>query len=174
MFEGVEMGSLDFNADEIFQMAQQIERNGVHFYRLAAQRAQEAGRARLFLKLAAMEEGHEKVFARMRAELTEAERRQKVFTPEDQGSSYLRAWADIHVFDLRSNPAEKLGGKETVEDILRVAIGLEKDSIVFYTGMKEAVPERLGRNRIDEIIREEMHHVENLSRELATLSHQIL
>jgi len=55
-----------------------------------------------------------------------------------------------------------------------MAIGLEKDSIVFYLGMKDAVPERLGRSRIDDIIREEMSHVYLLSREFETLRHQIL
>jgi rubrerythrin len=84
----------------------------------------------------------------------------------------LRAWADGHVFDARSRPAEKLTGKEKVEDILRIAIGLEKDSIVFYLGMKDAVPERLGRSKIDPIIKEEMNHMSSLSRELETLRHQ--
>ena len=55
-----------------------------------------------------------------------------------------------------------------------MAIGLEKDSIVFYLGMKEMVPERLGGSRIDGIIREEMRHVNDLSREFETLRHQQL
>jgi len=61
-----------------------------------------------------------------------------------------------------------------VEDILQMAIGLEKDSIVFYLGMKEMVPERLGRGKIDGIIKEEMRHVNDLSREFETLRHQPL
>ena len=69
---------------------------------------------------------------------------------------------------------KKLTGKERVEDILRMAIGLEKDSIVFYLGMKAMVPERLGRGKIDEVITEEMGHVDSLSRELETLGHQLI
>jgi rubrerythrin len=38
---------------------------------------------------------------------------------------------------------------------------------VFYLGMKEAVPEQLGRKRLDEIIKEEMGHIRLLSKELA-------
>ena len=37
------MGNLDFSADEIFEMAQQIERNGARFYRRAASVAKAAG-----------------------------------------------------------------------------------------------------------------------------------
>jgi len=166
--------SLDFNADEILEMAQQIERNGVHFYQKAAKAVKNPGGTQLLLKLAAMEEGHERIFARMRAELTEGEKKKKVFDPDDQATSYLRAWADVHVFDVRVDPSKKLAGKKKVEDIFQMAIGLEKDSIVFYLGMKEMVPERLGRGKIDEIIKEEMRHVNDLSREFETLRHQPL
>jgi rubrerythrin len=166
--------SLAFNADEIFQMAQQIEKNGVRFYRWAAERSGKPGGAQLLMRLAAMEEDHEKIFARMRADLTEVERKKLVFDPEDQTSSYLRAWADHHVFNLRHDPSEQLTGKETVDTILQIALGMEKDSIVFYLGMKDAVPERLGRSKIDEIIKEEMRHLDSLSRELETQRHQLL
>jgi rubrerythrin len=164
--------SLDFNADEVFQMAEQIERNGMDFYSRAATRVAGSRTAQFLLGLAAMEAEHEKIFASMRAGLSEHERKATVPDPDHEASAYLRAWADGHVFDVRSNPAQKLTGKKKVEDILRMAIGLEKDSIVFYLGMKDAVPERLGRSRIDEIIKEEMRHMASLSRELETLQHQ--
>ncbi len=164
--------SIYFNADEIFQMAEQIERNGSFFYRRAASLAARSTTAQFFLKLAAMEDEHEKSFVRMRAELSEQERTAPVSDPEGEASLYLRAWADGHVFDVRSNPAERLKGKEKQEEILQMAIGLEKDSIVFYLGMKEAIPQRLGRSKVDGIIKEEMRHIATLSRELETLRHQ--
>ena len=39
------MGGFDFSADEIFEMAQQIERNGAQFYRKAASGAKTEGSA---------------------------------------------------------------------------------------------------------------------------------
>ena len=77
--------------------------------------------------------------------------------------------ADGHVFDVKADPAELFTGKETMENILQTAMGMEKDSIVFYLGMKELVPERLGKDRIDAIIKEEMGHLASLGRELAAL-----
>ena len=51
--------------------------------------------------------------------------------------------------------------------MLRMAIGLEKDSIVFYLGLKELVPERLGKGRLDGIIQEEYGHINSLSAKMA-------
>ncbi len=164
----------EFNADEIFQMAEQIEKNGISFYRKAASGTDSPSLREVLKRLAAWEGEHLKFFSRLRAALTEQERRKRVPDPEDQDSEYLRAWADHHVFDLGTDPAEKITGKEAVENILSTAIRLEKDSIVFYLGMKDIVPERLGRDKVQEIIREEMRHVDTLSRQIETLRHQPL
>ena len=157
-----------FNADEIFKIAEQVERNGAGFYRRAAQGFTDSRTCEKLLDLATMEDEHEKVFAAMRAELSDEERQPPAPDPWGEVALYLRGIADGHVFDVRADPAERLTGKETREDILRMAIGLEKDSIILYLGMREMVPERLGKNRIDAIIKEEMGHIATLSNQLAS------
>ncbi len=166
--------SLFFNADEILQMAEQIERNGSAFYRKAAALSASSRSAQFFLRLAAMEEEHERIFSAMRQGLKEEERRIAIPAAEEESKAYLQAWADRHVFDVQANPAAKLSGKERPEEILLWAINQEKESIVFYLGMKEAVPENLGRGKIDEIIAEEMKHIGMLSKELETIRQQII
>ena len=156
-------------ADEIFEMAEQIERNGSRFYRRAAQGFTDSRARQLMLDLAAMEDEHEKVFAGMRAELLQQEREPRAPDPYGEAILYVRGMADGHVFDVRTDPSERLTGKETMEDILRTAIELEKDSIVFYLGVKEVVPERLSKQRIDDIVKEEMGHIAVLSKEMASL-----
>lgn len=47
---------LDFNADEIFQIAEQIERNGARFYRSAALLGFDKGTKQKLLELAKMED----------------------------------------------------------------------------------------------------------------------
>ncbi|MCG6946605.1 MAG: ferritin family protein [Deltaproteobacteria bacterium] len=161
--------SFEFNADEILEMAEQIERNGARFYRKAAELVEDAGISTLLQDLAAWEDGHERAFATMRADLVYQEREPRVFDPEHETSMYLRAMADGHVFDAKVDPAETLTGKESAEDILRMAIGQEKDSIVFYTGLKEMISQTAGRERIEAIIKEEMGHIGFLNREIAAL-----
>jgi rubrerythrin len=56
-----------------------------------------------------------------------------------------------------------------MEGILKEAITAEKDSILFYLGIKDLVPQALGQNRIDEIIKEEMAHIHLLTQELVAI-----
>ena len=49
---------------------------------------------------------------------------------------------------------------------LECAVDLEKKSVLFYLGMKDMVPQKLGRDRLDHIISEEKGHIVELSREL--------
>jgi rubrerythrin len=159
--------SYDFNADEVFEMAEQIERNGMRFYREAAENISDASVRPVFLDLAAMEAEHEKVFASMRADLPDEEREPTVFDPEGEAALYLRALADLQVFGKEGEEdfilPEDLPEQEKIRKILQAAIGLEKESIVFYLGIKELVPARFGKDKIDKIIKEEMGHIRLLS-----------
>ncbi|MBL7153969.1 MAG: rubrerythrin, partial [Phycisphaerae bacterium] len=65
------MMPMPFNADEVFEMAEQIEVNGARFYRAAAKKFPALDQ--MLLELAAMEDEHQRTFAAMRAELSAAE-----------------------------------------------------------------------------------------------------
>jgi len=157
--------SYDFNADEIFEMAEQIERNGASFYRKSAELIADPAEKKLLLDIAAMEDEHEKTFADLRAGLSEKEKVTTVFDPEGEISLYLRALADTRVFFEK-----KIDNASSIKDILKEAILAEKDSIVFYLGMKEMVPENFGKAKIDAIIKEEMNHIKLLSKALVALT----
>ena len=62
----------DFNADEIFEMAEQMERNGEKFYKDAAATIGDEAHKKLLLNLAAMEVDHEKTFKALNAYLESA------------------------------------------------------------------------------------------------------
>jgi len=156
-----------FNAGEIFEMAVEIERNGAKFYRKAAEGKAGVTSKALLLKLAEMEVQHERTFSAMRNMLSTVEKASATFDPDDEAALYLRAIADGHVFNVKADPSAMLTGKESAAEILIKAIGLEKDSIIFYLGIQDLVGKTLGRDKIDAIIREEMGHVTMLSAELA-------
>ena len=153
----------DFNANEILQMAEQLERNGADFYRKSIEKIQDPAGKELLLSLAEMEDQHEKTFADLRSKLTTSEKAQTVFDPEGETVRYLKALADSKVF------FEKTIDTDSMEGILKEAITAEKDSILFYLGLKEAVPEALGKDRIDAVIKEEISHINLLTRELVAL-----
>ncbi|MBS3759173.1 MAG: ferritin family protein [Desulfobacterales bacterium] len=155
--------AFDFNAKDVFKMAREIERNGVKLYSTAAEKVENADHRDLLLDLAKMEEQHEETFKEMESDLTKKEQTETVFDPDNEALLYLKALADTRIF------AEKEIDMSSMEAILKAALGAEKDSIVFYLGMKELVPEKYGKNRLDAIIKEEMSHVRLLSKELAAL-----
>lgn len=156
-----------FNADEIFEMAQQIERNGARFYHSAANIVTDPRVSSLLVSLARMEEEHERIFAWMRSELGSEMSRAGDTPPRPETIRYLQAFADGLLFDPNADPAGDIAADATQQDILLRAIAIEKDSIAIYVGLKEVVPAALGKNRIDEIIHEEMSHASVLSEHLA-------
>lgn len=157
---------ITFNADEIFEMAEQLERNGAQFYRIAA--GSDSGDSRdLLLRLAEMEDDHVKTFASMRAELSEEEKQPVTADPENQAVLYLQAMVYGKVFNV--DPSATLAGTKGMEDVLDIAISLEKDSIVFYLSMKEVVPGAAGKDKLDVIIKEELGHIVDLRNQLEAL-----
>ncbi len=153
--------SFEFNADEVFEMAEQIEKNGAEFYRKAAETVNDnlAGK-NFLLELARMEENHEDVFSELRNSLTDEQRNATVADPNSDAIGYLRSLADTRVFFYKEIDTSSM------DEILKAAITTEKDSIAFYLGMKEMVSEKHGRDKIDEIISEEMSHIRMLGQEL--------
>jgi rubrerythrin len=165
--------SYDFNADNTLEMAEQIERNGAKFYRTSADSVEDPPSKELLKGLAAMEDQHEKTFASMRAALTEKDKEPTTFDPDNESIRYLKALADSRVFVERQIPElSALKGKpdkEIMEEILKFAIGAEKESIIFYLGMKDIVPASLGKDKLDGVIKEEMSHIRLLSNRLVSI-----
>ena len=160
--------SMIFNADEVLKIAEQIERNGIDFYERAAERF-DGDTERRLLHLADMERTHEQLFATMRKELSDADHGLEAFDPEGEAGKYLAAFADGQIFAPRADAAALFSQEDSERDILETAIGLEKDSVVFYVAIRDAVPEALGEDKIKRIIEEEMAHIVLLSRTLSSL-----
>ncbi len=155
---------IDFNADEVFEIAEETERNGAKFYRSIAEKIKDKNKKHLLINLAKMEDEHEQTFKVIRSKLSIDEKIQTTFDPDGESERYLRALADTRIFYEREvNPA-------SLEDIFKFAISVEKDSIIFYLGLKDVVPAHLGKQKIDDIIKEEMSHISLLSKELLELN----
>lgn len=160
--------SMIFNAEEVLKIAEQIERNGTTFYETAAERF--SGEEKQMLqRLADMERTHVKFFANMRRDLAGADQALQPIDPDGEAGRYLAAFANGQIFAPKADSKALLSPETTCADILEMAVGLEKDSVVFYVAIKDAVPESLGEANIDKIIQEEMSHIVLLSRVLSSL-----
>jgi rubrerythrin len=160
----------EFNADEVLAMAERIERNGQGFYLLASRSVADKGVSGLLADLGVWEKGHEALFTGLRKRLTPEQRTSTAIDPYNETFLYLDAMADDHVFardDL--DPSTVLTPGMSPVEVLNLALKFEKESILFFLGLKRMVPERLGSDEVEKVISEEIGHmayIEKKKREL--------
>jgi len=160
--------SVTFVADEIYEIAEQIENNASEFYREAAERCPNEDIRAFLLDLSEQENKHFKTFQNMREKLAEEEGL-SIFNPLGRSAAYLQAMADARSWEGRKNPLEVLTGKETTKEIIEIAIESEKEMVVFYVGLKDMVYFQAGKKKVEEIIIEELNHISALLKKLRSL-----
>jgi rubrerythrin len=154
--------SITFNADEIFEIAETIERNAAIYYRNAADIVKNRQAQEFLIEMAIMEDIHEINFAAMRKSLSDLEKSSTERDHDNQLFAYLTAMAELHGTEGKMGPGKILTGRESTTEILQYALDGEKDSIVFYLWLKKYVPDSKGKSQIDKIINEELSHVTKL------------
>jgi len=158
-----------YSTAEILDIAVKMEQSAAAYYTQAAGMAKEAGLKKLLAGMAEMEKGHEKTFADMRSKLTEADQEIEPLDPGNEMLFYLQESARLHAWEGKKGPDAPLTGKETPIQILQIAMNAEKEAVFFYTGVKDFVPQKTGRAKIDAIIREEALHLGALKKQLMAL-----
>jgi rubrerythrin len=156
--------AIQFNIDEVFTMAIKIEENAAAFYRRAAGFHEDDAFVPVMRELADMEDEHKRIFTEMRSQVTDSEKQEQTYDPFNEALLYLNTMADFHGGEGSPSVAEKLNGTETIEEIIRTGLDLEKKSILYYLGLKDLVPARLGKDKIDTIIAEEKNHIVQLTK----------
>ncbi len=152
-----------FNATEVFEMAIRIEENGAAFYRKAAAFKKSRVDKEFFETLARVEDRHMRSFKTMQKDISELKKNQPGSGAEEELPLYLEAMADAHGGEGNALRLDRLTGREPIEEVISMAISLEKESILFYLGLKDIVPPRYGQKKIDDIITEEKKHIVQLN-----------
>lgn len=156
--------AVEFSADEVYRLAEQIEKQAVRFYREVARRCDDAYCRSLFESLADMEDEHGEVFATMRGCLASGDGAAR-FDARDG-----RHWQTISRFmlvDLEEDLRKRFAGKQNRDEILQEAMNFERDTILFLTAMRDMVSRPEDRTRVDHIIQEETGHLMSLGSRLA-------
>jgi rubrerythrin len=156
---------IKFNADEVFEMAEEIERNGAKFYRQAAAKSSDLNIKHMLIGLAEMEDNHLRIFQEMRTQLSDKEKEPNIYDPQNEAALYLQTMAGGKGTEGLKAPGVKLSGNETMSEILQIAIEAEKNSILFYVGLRELVPDG-SKDKLEMIIKEEIRHVATLKAKL--------
>jgi rubrerythrin len=151
--------SISFSSSELINIAISIERRGIAFYDIMTRSTEKAKTRDIFQYLANMEREHIQIFQGM---LTEADKYQIPETYTGEYATYLQALIDSTVFTDDMVTSEMVTQADSDIKGLELAIGAEKDSILFYYEMKEIVPQR-AQPTVNKIITEEKSHLRQLS-----------
>ena len=159
---------IHLTAQEVFVLAKEIEIKAEQFYLQAAGAAGDLITQQLFLSLAVMEKLHGQVFDGMGA--SGGDGRLEATTPDKD--KFRRIWpllAGTMVQDIDKELPKFFKGRRSSQEILRAAMDFERDTIVLFYGIKEMMNRPADRQRLDDIMKEEMGHLISLGSQLACL-----
>ena len=147
-------------ANDILELAMQIEQSGEAFYHAVALKAQTPPVRALFADLAAQEVSHYQTFAR----LAQAVHAHPLMLPDewDEYQSYLQSTVQSAFFE---GPDQALALAEMVTDekqAIRMAIGFEKETLLFFYDLHDTVSEA-DQEVIQKIVTEEKAHIRRLA-----------
>ena len=158
----------EFNLDEIFTIAVDIEKNGEKFYRRAAELATDQDAKKLLSDLADWENGHIKIFSDLRARMLDASAKDLTWDPYGEVELYLQAVANGKVFTSAQDVVQFAENHSSLKEILEFALAREKDSVVYYTSL-DMVVGKLSEGKVTAIIKEEVSHIRLITEKLVQL-----
>jgi rubrerythrin len=148
-----------FSGREIIDIAIGIERNGASFYHSLAESAGSEIAKGVYEYLAGEELKHIEVFQSMLGSVTDY-RPPETYTEEYD--LYLRALIDSSVFSDDQTAYDIAQRVASDAEAIQIALGMEKDSILFYSEIWDLVRES-DREVVNKIIKEERSHLRQLS-----------
>jgi len=152
------MGNI-FAGSEIVELGIQIEKNGRDFYSTLAKKSKDPSAQEMFRYLAGEEEKHIAAFQGILDSVTKYELPQSY---SGDYAAYMNALASEYIFTQKNKGEAIANSTKTERQAIDLGIGFEKDSIIFYEGMKKLVPEHeLG--IMEKLIAQEQDHLRKLS-----------
>lgn len=148
-----------FAGSEIVELGIQIEKNGRDFYNTLIAKSKNQKARDIFKYLAGEEEKHIATFQKILNSVQKYEP-QEAFPGEY--FAYMNALAGEYVFTQKDKGSQIAKDTKSDKEAVGLGIGFEKDSIIFYEGMKKVVPQRDYR-LLDELVAQEQDHLRKLS-----------
>jgi len=146
-----------FSISEVIEQAVQTEKLGARFYEDMAGKFEDNKKIKkLFKTLAAMELAHELKFSELKNRVKD----EKIEGWEEV-SQYLRAIVESAFFLGKGKSLTEMKNIKTESDALNYALGFEKETLLYYLGIREHLK---GKKAINEIIKEEKSHIMLLSK----------
>ena len=147
-----------FAVHEIVEIAVQIEINGRDFYNTLSGKTKDKRIKEIFEHLAEEEEEHMKKFREILSTFHKYESKEAY--PEEY-FSYLNSLASDVIFTQKDKGSELAKKMESRHEAVDFGVKAEKDSILFYEGIKKVTPQS-EHPTVNEVITEEQNHLTQL------------
>ncbi len=144
-----------FAGSEIIEMGIQIEKNGKDFYDTVIAQTKDEKAKNIFKYLAGEEEKHIVTFQKI---LDSVHKYEPPESYPGEYFAYMKALASEYIFTQKDKGREIAKSAKSDKEVVRLGMKFEKDSIIFYEGMKKVVPEGQG-NVVDALIAQEKSHL---------------
>ena len=156
-----------FNDLEAIKIAIDIERRGESFYSTAANKLDEHEVKELLMDLAQQEKEHQLTFEQLYSNtISQRKEFDDTYLFEPEISAYLSAMVETSVFPSDDKLDEIMEEINNAEDVLRLGIQAEKDSILFYTEMVIYSKLIEAKEAFRKLLKEERAHLVELRQKL--------
>ena len=152
------MGVL-FSGRELINIGIGIEKNGAVFYDSLAESAKDASVKTMYKDLADREREHMEIFRDMLGSVGDYQP-PETFTEEYE--AYMKALVDSLIFPDDQVAREMARNVAGDIEAIQIGLGAEKDSILFYTEMRDLVRSS-DRDAVSKLIAEEKSHIRQLT-----------
>ncbi len=152
----------NYSANELVELAVQIEKRGYAFYDEATKRKGiSVKEAELFAFLRDQEKKHEKFFISLRSEIDELELDES--NDWESVSTFIKSLTDCWIFDCPATAIKKAGAANSVEELIDNAISFEKDTLLFFKNLRDLFKDEHRSRLLENIITEEIQHITRLT-----------
>ena len=154
-----------YSISEVVEQALQTEQLGYQFYCAMSDRFRDnADLKKLFDTLSEKELHHKAVFERLKGAVLKPEGEPEGW---EEVSLYMRAIVESEFFLGKHKALPSMENIKTIAGAVQFAIGFEKETVLYFLGVRDVIDEKA---LINEIIEEERSHIRWLSAFKSNLS----
>ncbi|MFH1655020.1 MAG: ferritin family protein [Candidatus Omnitrophota bacterium] len=148
-----------FSANEIVMIGIQIEKNGKDFYNALINQSKNEKAKELYKFLSGEETKHIVTFQNILDKLDASSQAESY---PGEYMAYMKDLSGKYVFTQKDKGEVIAKQTKNDKEAIDLGIGFEKDSIIFYEGIKKAIPQA-HHKVVDELILQETSHLNKLN-----------
>jgi len=166
------MSIKDFSILEMVEMAINMEEEGIKFYTMAMEKVDDPESKKTFEFLRDEEYKHINTFRGLYSDMAgrEGMKDSDLYLLDPEMQSYFRAYVECTALPCKGAANQAIEEAAGEEEILRLGLQIEKDSLLFYQDLKHHSPYPDAAELLDGIIAEERKHFNQIYDRLKTVT----